>query len=45
MDVLSPSEAGDLVPILKTDLIVKAAYEKRAQDIDVDRMLQGISDC
>ena len=41
MDVLSPSEAGDLVPILKTELIVKAAYEKRAQDIDVDRMLQG----
>ncbi|MBO6824731.1 MAG: FAD-binding oxidoreductase [Sneathiella sp.] len=41
MEVLSPSEAGELVPVLKTDLIVKAAYEKRAQDIDVDRMLQG----
>ncbi|MBE7637781.1 FAD-dependent oxidoreductase [Sneathiella sp. P13V-1] len=41
MEVLTSKEAGELVPILKTDLIVKAAYEKTAQDIDVDRMLQG----
>ncbi|MFT6557708.1 NAD(P)/FAD-dependent oxidoreductase [Sneathiella sp.] len=41
MEVLTPAEAGALVPVLKTDLIVKAAYEKSAQDIDVDRLLQG----
>ncbi|WP_169566387.1 NAD(P)/FAD-dependent oxidoreductase [Sneathiella limimaris] len=41
METLTAREAGDLVPILKTDLIVKAAYEKNARDIDVDRMLQG----
>ncbi len=41
MEVLTPQEAGERVPILRTDLIVKAAYEKSAQDIDVDRMLQG----
>ncbi|MCG8491255.1 MAG: FAD-binding oxidoreductase [Sneathiellales bacterium] len=41
MEILTPREAGKLVPILKTDLIVKGAYEKTAQDIDVDRMLQG----
>ena len=41
MEILTPKEAGKLVPILKADLIVKGAYEKTAQDIDVDRMLQG----
>lgn len=41
MEILTPAEAHTLVPALKTDLIVKAAYEKSAQDIDVDRMLQG----
>lgn len=41
MEVLTPAEACALVPILKPDLIVKAAYEKSAQDIDVDRLLQG----
>ncbi len=41
MEVLNPKEAQELVPILKQDLIVKAAYENTAQDIDVDRMLQG----
>ena len=41
LEDISPKEAGELVPILKTDEIVKAAYEKTARDIDVDRMLQG----
>ncbi|MBE7637736.1 FAD-dependent oxidoreductase [Sneathiella sp. P13V-1] len=41
MDVISAKEAGELVPALKTDTIVKAVYEATAQDIDVDRMLQG----
>ncbi len=41
MDVISAKEAGELVPALKIDTVVKAVYEATAQDIDVDRMLQG----
>ena len=41
MDVITAKEAGELVPALKTDTVVKAVFEKTAQDIDVDRMLQG----
>ncbi|MBO6824607.1 MAG: FAD-binding oxidoreductase [Sneathiella sp.] len=43
LEDISPKEAGKMIPILKTDEIVKAAYEKTARDIDVDRMLQGYS--
>lgn len=41
MDRLSPDEAGKLVPILNTDRLAAAAIEHSAQEIDVDRMLQG----
>jgi len=38
---LTPAEAGKLVPILNTDRLEGAAIESSAQEIDVDRMLQG----
>ena len=41
LDHLTPSEAADLVPILRADLFSAAVLERDAQDIDVDRMLQG----
>jgi len=41
MDRLTPSEAGQLVPILNTARLAGAAIEHSAQEIDVDRMLQG----
>lgn len=41
MERLSPNEAGELVPILNTDILAGAAIEYGAQEIDVDRLLQG----
>ncbi len=41
MERLTPAEAGELVPILNTDRLAGAAFEYGAQEIDVDRMLQG----
>jgi D-arginine dehydrogenase len=41
MEQLSPDEAVSLFPLLKRDRIVAAAIESSAQDIDVDRLLQG----
>lgn len=41
MERLTPSEAGKLVPILNTGRLAGAAIESSAQEIDVDRMLQG----
>jgi len=41
MERLTPTEAGKLVPILNTDRLAGAAIENSAQEIDVDRMLQG----
>ena len=41
LELLSPQEAVDLVPILRQDKIAAAAIEWDAQDIDVDRMLAG----
>lgn len=41
MDVLTPEQAVELVPILRPERIAKAAIEWDAQDIDVDRMLSG----
>ncbi|WP_323786277.1 FAD-binding oxidoreductase [Thalassovita sp.] len=41
MEILSPAQAVELVPILRPDRIVRAAIEWDAQDIDVDRMLSG----
>ena len=41
IDLLTPAEAVALVPILNRDRIVAAAIERDAQDIDVDRLLQG----
>ncbi len=43
MELLSPIEAGKLVPILNTERLVGAAIEHSAQEIDVDRMLQGFA--
>lgn len=40
---LETAEVADLVPILRTDDIVAAIYEPDAQDIDVDRLLQGFA--
>jgi len=41
IDLLEAADAVDLVPILRPERIVRAALERDAQDIDVDRMLQG----
>src|SRR6056297_2949417 len=41
IDLLEPADAVDLVPILRPERIARAALERDAQDIDVDRMLQG----
>jgi D-arginine dehydrogenase len=41
MERISPDEAVQLVPILRREKIAAAAMERNAQDIDVDRMLQG----
>ena len=41
MERISPDEAVILVPILRREKIAAAAIERNAQDIDVDRMLQG----
>lgn len=38
---LTPDQAVELVPILRRDRLAAAAIEWDAQDIDVDRMLQG----
>lgn len=43
LERLSARQARDLVPILKEDAIAAAAIEWDAQDIDVDRMLQGFA--
>ena len=41
LDLLSAAEAVAMVPILLQEPIAAATYENDAQDIDVDRMLQG----
>lgn len=41
MEELSPTEACQLVPILRRERIARAAIESDAQDIDVDRLMQG----
>ena len=38
---MTPDQAVELVPILRKELLVAAAYEPDAQDIDVDRLFQG----
>ena len=43
MERLSAQQALELVPILREDAIAAAAIEWDAQDIDVDRMLQGFA--
>ncbi|MGJ8571453.1 MAG: NAD(P)/FAD-dependent oxidoreductase [Hoeflea sp.] len=43
LERLSPQQALELVPILREDAIAAAAIEWDAQDIDVDRMLQGFA--
>lgn len=40
---ITAAEAVGLVPILRPERIADAAYEGEAQDIDVDRMLQGFA--
>ena len=41
IELLDPAQATELVPILRPEPIARAALERDAQDIDVDRMLQG----
>lgn len=41
IDRLTAAEAVALVPVLRRDRIAAAAFEADAQDIDVDRLLQG----
>lgn len=41
MERITPDRALALFPILRPERIAAAAYEPDAQDIDVDRMLQG----
>ena len=41
IEQLTPDQAVELVPILRRDRLAAAAIEWDAQDIDVDRMLQG----
>lgn len=41
MERITAAEAVSMVPILRPERIEAAAYEPAAQDIDVDRMLQG----
>ncbi|WP_299847971.1 FAD-binding oxidoreductase [uncultured Roseovarius sp.] len=41
IDHITADEAVQLVPILKRDRLVAGLYEESAQDIDVDRLLQG----
>jgi D-arginine dehydrogenase len=41
LEWLTPAQAVDLVPILRPERIAAAIIEPDAQDIDVDRMLQG----
>lgn len=43
MEELSPREAVELVPILREERIRRAAIERGACDIDVDRLLQGFA--
>ncbi|MCY0148480.1 FAD-binding oxidoreductase [Hoeflea sp. G2-23] len=43
LERLSAQQAQELVPILRADVIAAAAIEWDAQDIDVDRMLQGFA--
>ena len=43
LDVLSPSEACDLVPILNKAKIVRAGYHAEAWDVDTDRMIQDFA--
>jgi D-arginine dehydrogenase len=43
MERLTPGEAGELVPILRTEALAAAVIERDARDIDVDRLLQGLA--
>jgi D-arginine dehydrogenase len=38
---IAPDEAVRLFPILRREAIVRACYDSTAEDIDVDRLLQG----
>ncbi|TYC60671.1 FAD-binding oxidoreductase [Rhodobacterales bacterium] len=43
MEVLTPDQAVELFPLLRRETILAAAIERAAQDIDVDRLLQGFA--
>ena len=43
VDMLTPGEAVALFPLLRRETIAAAAIERAAQDIDVDRLLQGFA--
>ena len=41
LERIDPSIALEIVPVLKTDTLAGAAYERNAQDIDVNALLMG----
>ena len=41
LETITAEEAIEMAPLLRREWVHKAAYEKDAQDIDVDRLLQG----
>ena len=43
MESLSPEEAMELVPALRPDRLIGAAFEPGASDIDVEALMQGFS--
>jgi D-arginine dehydrogenase len=43
MERLSPAEARAMVPVLRDDLLIGAALERDASDIDVDLLLGGFA--
>jgi len=43
MERVTPDEAVELFPLLRGEIIAAAAIERAAQDIDVDRLLQGFA--
>ena len=43
IEEITPDDAVDRIPILRRERIERAVFEPNAQDIDVDRLLQGFA--
>lgn len=41
LQTVAPSEIGELVPVMKTELLIGGLYDPDGQDIDVDLLHQG----